>query len=71
MKLLEKLFNDAVMYVAVYLLVGLCWIGAEYLFEGAIHSSSVDSWFAFYLTCYIVRDLNRLQDKLAERRADE
>ena len=70
----EKLLNIAgtvVMYVAVYFIIGLCWIGAEYLFEGAVHSSMVDGWFCFYLTCYVVRDLKRLEDKLAERRADE
>lgn len=73
MKLFEMLLTgvgNIVMYVVVYLLADLCWIGAEYLFEGAVHSSKVDGYVLALLTCYIVKDLKRLEKELVEGRKD-
>lgn len=73
MKLFEMLLTavgNAVMYVVVFLLADLCWIGAEYLFEGAVHSSKVDGYVLALLTCYIVKDLKLLEKRLVEGRKD-
>lgn len=73
MKLFEMLLDaagQAAMFIVVYILSGLCWIGAEYLFEGAVHSSKVDGYVLCLLAFCIVKDLNRLQNVLVDRRAD-
>lgn len=38
-KLLESVLN----WLCLYIMLALMWIGAEYAFEGAVHSSHVDS----------------------------
>lgn len=73
MKLYEMLLDAlmrVVMYIVVYFGIALCWVGAEYLFEGAVHSSEIDGLVLCYLTYYVVRDLLRLQDELVDRRSD-
>ena len=73
MKLFEMLLTgvgNIMMYVVVYILAGLCWVGAEYLFEGAVHSSKVDGYVMALPTCYIVKDLKRLERYMVEVRKD-
>ena len=73
MKLFEMLLTgvgNIVMYVVVYILADLCWVGAEYLFEGAVHSSKVDGYVMALLTCYIVKDLKRLERYMVGGRKD-
>ena len=73
MKLFEVLVagvGNIMMYVVVYIVAGLCWVGAEYLFEGAVHSSKVDGYVMALLTCYIVKDLKRLERYMVEVRKD-
>lgn len=74
MKLFETLLNIAAWiatYVVVYLYLGLSWVGAEYLFEGAVHSSTVDGYVLALLTFCIVREINRLEKELVGRRNDK
>lgn len=42
--LLPKLALFALMYAFILTILTLCWVGAEYVFEGAVHSSKVDGW---------------------------
>ena len=38
-----SLFNKILEFIIYYFLLGLMWVGAEYVFEGAVHTSAVDS----------------------------
>lgn len=74
MKLFETMLDaagQAAMFIVVYIFADLCWIGAEYLFEGAVHSSKVDGYVLCLLAYCIVKDLNRLQNKLVERSKED
>ena len=73
MKLFEMMLTgvcNIMMYVVVYIIADLCWVGAEYLFEGGVHSSKVDGYVMALLTCYIVKDLKRLERYMVDRRKD-
>ena len=50
-KLLESVLN----WLCLYISLALMWIGAEYAFEGAVHSSHVDSVVNALLAYYILR----------------
>ena len=50
-KLLESYLN----WLCLYIALALMWIGAEYAFEGAVHSSHVDSVVNALLAYYILR----------------
>lgn len=41
-------------FCIVYLLLALMWVGAEYVFEGAVHTSYVDSVVNALLTSLMV-----------------
>lgn len=43
------------LYVIVLFLLTLCWVGAEYIFEGHVHSSDVDGVIAYILAYFITR----------------
>lgn len=73
MKLFEMMLTgvgNIMMYVVVYIIADLCWVGAEYLFEGGVHSSKVDGYVMALLTCYIVKDLKRLERYMVDGRKD-
>lgn len=38
-----KLFNKVLEFVIYFFLLGLMWVGAEWVFEGAVHTSAVDT----------------------------
>lgn len=57
-------------WVALLCFITLCWIGAEWLFEGAVHSSKVDGYFACLLAIYMVRDIDHIEKEALRRRAD-
>lgn len=37
-----------------YLLLGLMWVGAEYVFEGSVHTSAVDAVVCMVLACKLL-----------------
>lgn len=39
---MEKFFSKFLTWLVFYCVFDLCWVGAEYVFEGAVHSSLVD-----------------------------
>jgi hypothetical protein len=43
-----------------YFMLGLLWVGAEYVFEGAVHSSHVDSVVNAVLTTLMVRETKHI-----------
>ena len=46
-------------WMFLYIMIALIWIGAEYAFEGAVHSSYVDSVINGILATYALRDWYR------------
>lgn len=50
-----KLLEIALNWLCLYITLALMWIGAEYAFEGAVHSSHVDSVVNALLAYYILR----------------
>lgn len=34
------------LWTALYFIISLCWVGAEYVFEGTVHTSTVDGAIA-------------------------
>ena len=42
-------------WCVVYLVFALMWVGAEYVFEGAVHSSHVDGVVNAWLTSLVVK----------------
>ncbi len=57
---LSKLILFVIALGLVFVFVSLCWVGAEYTFEGIVHSSKVDGWIAGYISFVITLDLYRL-----------
>jgi hypothetical protein len=55
MKIGSMSFNmkKVVCYFICLLLVSACWVGLEYILEGAIHSSDVDGFVAIILSYFI------------------
>jgi hypothetical protein len=49
-KTIIKYFCD---YTICLLCVSACWVGLEYIFEGSVHSSDVDSLVAIVLSGFI------------------
>lgn len=47
----------------IWLIVSLCWVGAEYVFEGAVHSSMVDGAVAAGLAAGTLRYVMAYQPK--------
>ncbi len=56
--LLNKL-DPIFSWLFLYVMIALIWIGAEYMFEGAVHSSHVDSVVNGILATYALRDWYR------------
>ena len=50
-----KLLEIVLSWLCLYIMLALMWIGAEYAFEGAVHSSHVDSVVNALLAYYILR----------------
>lgn len=69
MKALE-IWAKFLAWAALLYLVTLCWIGAEWLFEGVVHSSKVDGFVAGTLAFYMVRDIDHIDREILRRRED-
>ena len=57
----------AITYIGVFFLIDLVWVGAEYLFEGAVHTSKVDGYSCALLSCHIVKDIMRLDREVSKK----
>lgn len=56
MRDLFKKLNPIISWLFIYVMIALMWIGAEYVFEGVVHSSHVDSVVNGLLASYMLRD---------------
>lgn len=45
--------NKIINYFICLFLVSACWVGLEYLLDGAVHNSDVDGIVAFVLSYFI------------------
>ena len=53
------------MYAFILTILTLCWVGAEYVFEGTVHSSKVDGWIACLLS-YYAADITKASASIAK-----
>ena len=40
-------------YIICLIVISACWVGLEYILEGAVHSSDVDGYVAMVLSGFI------------------
>lgn len=45
-------------------IVSTCWVGLEYILEGAVHNSQVDGYVAVILSGFITNTYMNIVDKL-------
>ena len=50
------------------IIVTLCWVGAEYVIEGVVHTSKVDGYVAGILSCQLTFELFRLDKELGREK---
>lgn len=63
-QLLAKLIIFILVYVFVLIIVTLCWVGAECVIEGVVHTSKVDGYVASILSYQLTFELFRLDKRL-------
>ena len=54
------MFRRFITWLFLYDMIALLWVGAEYVFEGAVHSSHIDSVVNGILATYMLRDWYKL-----------
>jgi len=55
----HELIGKLLTWLALFFFVSLCWVGAEHVFEGVVHTSKVDGYVAALLSCYMMREICR------------
>lgn len=63
----ERVLNAAakgLLFLLLYVMLDLCWIGAEYVFEGIVHESRVDGVVLAWHCLLIVREIERFEQKI-------
>ena len=50
-------------YLICLLIVSACWVGLEYILEGAVHSSEVDGYVAVILSGFIANKYMDIVDR--------
>ena len=63
----ERVLNAAakgLLFLFLYVMLDLCWIGAECVFEGIVHESRVDGAVLVWLCLLIVREIERFEQKI-------
>lgn len=64
---IERVLNAAakgLLFLSLYVMLGLCWIGAECVFEGIVHESRVDGVVLAWLCLLIVGEIERFEQKI-------
>lgn len=56
-----------VIFAVTYGVITCAWVGAEYIFDGAVQTSKVDSFFATAVAYYFTRDVFRLDRKYGRK----
>lgn len=52
------------LFLLLYVMLGLCWIGAECVFEGIVHDSRVDGVVLAWLCWLIVGEIEQFERKI-------
>lgn len=50
---MEKFLKVIFLYVFVLIIISSCWVGLEYVFEGAVHNSDVDGIIAYIFAWFV------------------
>lgn len=50
---MKKFLNVIFLYVFVLIIISSCWVGLEYVLEGAVHNSDVDGIIAYILAGFV------------------
>ena len=50
-----KVFIKIIEFLLYFFMLSLMWVGAEYIFEGAVHKSVVDAFFCAMLSVCLLR----------------
>lgn len=57
-----------VIFIVTYAIITCAWVGAEYLFDGVVHTSKVDDIFAIAVAYYLTRDAYYLDRKYGRKK---
>lgn len=57
-----------VIFIVTYAIITCAWVGAEYLFDGVVHTSKVDGIFAIAVAYYLTRDAYYLDRKYGRKK---
>lgn len=63
----ERILNAAakgLLFLLLYVMLDLCWIGAECVFEGIVHESRVDGVVLAWLCLLLVREIEQFERKI-------
>lgn len=52
-KIIKVIAEYFLNYIVCLLCVSACWVGLEYILEGSVHTSDVDSIIAIVLSAFI------------------
>lgn len=52
------------LFLFLYVMLDLCWIGAECVFEGIVHESRVDGVVLAWLCLLLVREIEQFERKI-------
>ncbi len=55
----DSIIRKFFLWIAIVFVLELTWVGAEFLFEGVVHSSQVDAIYCCLLARYMVREAYR------------
>lgn len=58
---MRTIIKFAIYYIACLLCVSACWVGLEYILEGAVHSSDVDGLIAVIFSYFITEKFVSLE----------
>lgn len=56
---MNKFLRAAYYFLICLIIVSACWVGLEYILEGAVHTSEVDGYVAIVLSGIITDKLMR------------
>lgn len=56
---MEKIIDELCAFLLFFVVVCLCWAGAEYYIEGGVYPSTVDTYVASILALYMAKDYTR------------
>ena len=63
----ERVLNAAakgLLFLFLYVMLDLCWTGAECVFEGIVHESRVDGVVLAWLCLLLVREIEQFERKI-------